>query len=71
MEFWLRQATDSDFGLLYQIKVVSIKPYVEQIWGWDEQVQIDFLKRETPISQVKLILVEKDHVAGFCPINRK
>jgi|GEM_PF-124845 len=58
MEFELRQATDDDFDLLYQIKNDSIRPYVEQIWGWDEQVQKDFLKRETPIEQVKLILVD-------------
>ncbi|MFT4205300.1 MAG: GNAT family N-acetyltransferase [Chitinophagaceae bacterium] len=63
--FQLRQATDDDFELLYHIKVDSIKPYVEQIWGWDEQVQKDFIKRETPIAEVRLILVDDGKVAGF------
>lgn len=65
MMYTLKQATELDYDLLYNIKVESIKPYVEQIWGWEEGFQRDFLKRETPIEQVKLIVVGDDQVAGF------
>lgn len=65
MNYSFRQATTDDFDLLYKIKTDSIKPYVEQIWGWDEQVQKDFLLRETPIAQVKLIVLEDGNIAGF------
>ncbi len=65
MEYRLIQATDDDFELLYQIKAHSIKPYVEQVWGWEEAFQKDFLRKETPTEQVKLILTKEDKVAGF------
>lgn len=65
MDIDLKKATADDFELLYQIKNDSIRPYVEQIWGWNEQVQKDFLQRETPIDQVKLILVDGYKTAGF------
>lgn len=65
MEFQLRQATEEDFELLYLIKSDSIRPYVEQIWGWDEQVQKEFLRRETPIEQVRLIVVDDEDIAGM------
>lgn len=65
MNYLLKQATEADFDLLYEIKTDSIKPYVEQIWGWDEQVQKEFLRKETPIEQVKLILIDGKDIAGF------
>lgn len=63
----LQQATTDDFDILYHIKERSIKPYVEQIWGWDEQVQKDFLRKETPVDEVKLIFYRKE-LAGFVQI---
>ncbi len=38
-EIAYRPAKPSDLDLTYNIKVKSLKPYVEQIWGWDEDVQ--------------------------------
>ncbi|MDE1192467.1 MAG: GNAT family N-acetyltransferase [Arachidicoccus sp.] len=60
----LRNATESDYELMYQIKVNSIKPYVERVWGWEENFQREFLKENTPINEVKFILFE-DKIAGF------
>ncbi len=34
-----RPANQQDVELAYQIKSKSLKPYVEQIWGWNEQFQ--------------------------------
>ncbi|PZP47395.1 MAG: hypothetical protein DI598_10960, partial [Pseudopedobacter saltans] len=65
MVYRLQQATEHDFETLYEIKTDSIKPYVEKIWGWDEEVQKAFLRRETPIEQVKLIFISDNKLAGF------
>lgn len=67
----LRPATAADFDLLYRIKLDSIKPYVERIWGWDESVQKDFLRRETPIGEVSLIVLGDGNIAGFVQIKEK
>lgn len=66
----LQKATEEDFELLYHIKTRSILPYVEQIWGWDEAVQKEFLRKETPISEVQLIFFEKK-IAGFVQLKIK
>ncbi|TXD82792.1 GNAT family N-acetyltransferase [Subsaximicrobium wynnwilliamsii] len=36
----LRPATASDKEICYRIKQLSLKPYVNTIWGWDEMVQL-------------------------------
>jgi ribosomal protein S18 acetylase RimI-like enzyme len=65
-----QQAELEDFELLYKIKARSIKPYVEQIWGWEESVQKDFLRNETPISEVQLIFKD-DQIAGFVQLKKQ
>ena len=35
----LRQATAGDLELLYGIHSEAMRPYVERIWGWDEDFQ--------------------------------
>ncbi|ANI88180.1 hypothetical protein A9P82_01945 [Arachidicoccus ginsenosidimutans] len=60
----LRNATEDDYDLMYQIKENSIKPYVELVWGWEENFQRQFLKENTSYKEVKFILFENE-VAGF------
>jgi ribosomal protein S18 acetylase RimI-like enzyme len=50
-----RDATDSDFELTWQIKTMSIKPYIEQIWGWDNEVQREFHRKDFKPHQIKII----------------
>ena len=38
-QFEVRQATPGDRDTLYRIKRETIRPYVEQVWGWDEELQ--------------------------------
>lgn len=39
MEYRIRFATPNDHDLLYALKAESVRPYVEKIWGWDEDYQ--------------------------------
>ena len=39
MEYKIRFATPDDYDLIYALKTESIRPYVEKIWGWDEDYQ--------------------------------
>lgn len=51
MDYQLRFATPVDYDLIYALKAESVRPYVEKIWGWDEDYQkkdfdADFSNRE-------------------------
>lgn len=39
MDYKIRIATPDDHDLLYALKAESVRPYVEKIWGWDEDYQ--------------------------------
>lgn len=63
--FTLRQALSSDFEAIYSLKKVSIRPYVEKIWGWDEDYQYnDFSADFKQIEQFEVIEVDNKFV-GF------
>ena len=53
-----RNATEADFDLTFQIKETSIKPYIEHIWGWDEEVQLDFHAKDFKPEQVQILIDE-------------
>ena len=38
-KYIVRPATPDDHNLIYTLKVESVRPYVEKIWGWDEIFQ--------------------------------
>ena len=39
MDYKIRFATPDDHDLIYALKAESVRPYVEKIWGWDEDYQ--------------------------------
>ena len=39
MDYKIRFATPDDHDLIYTLKAESVRPYVERIWGWDEDYQ--------------------------------
>lgn len=39
MDYKIRFATPDDHDLIYALKAESVRPYVEKIWGWDENYQ--------------------------------
>ena len=60
-----RQATNSDFELTFQIKSDSIKPYIEKIWGWNYELQLDFHKKDFKPAQIQIILDESGQEIGL------
>ena len=39
MDYKIRFATPDDHDLIYALKAESVRPFVEKIWGWDEDYQ--------------------------------
>ena len=65
MDYKIRFATPDDRDSIYDLKKDNLCPYVERIWGWDEDYQIkDFDKKFLNIQQFNVIEVA-NQFAGF------
>ena len=65
MEYIIRSATPDDYDLIYILKSQSVRPYVEKIWGWDENYQQnDFDRDFSQIDQFKVIEINGEFI-GF------
>ena len=65
MDYKIRFATPDDHDLMYALKAESVRPYVERIWGWDEDYQRkDFDADFSHIKQFNVIEVA-GKFAGF------
>ena len=65
MDYKIRIATPDDHDLIYALKAESVRPYVEKIWGWDEDYQKkDFDSDFSNIEQFHVIEIDNSLV-GF------
>ena len=61
----LRSATDKDQAFLFESYKVTLKPYVEWAWGWDEAFQRESFLKHFPIAQFKLVSVDGSDAGGL------
>ena len=50
-----RQATHQDSDFVYFTKKEALGPYVEQTWGWDEQFQQKYHRKDFDPSQIEIL----------------
>ena len=62
-----RPATGEDFNTLYRIHCEVMKPYVEQVWGWDNDVQEQRFRRRFEYGSTQVVLFE-GHEIGFLKV---
>lgn len=56
--YTLRPVTDADYEFVYMLNSSTMRPYVEPIWGWDEDIQRSaFARRWNPDNQ-QIIIVD-------------
>ena len=60
----LRDAANSDHDFIYQIKKQSIYPYVERLFGWDEEYQRNDFESDFNMHDFKIIEADERSV-GF------
>lgn len=59
MDYRIRFAAPGDHDLIYTLKAASVRPYVEKIWGWDEDDQRnDFDRDFSHMKQFNVIEVD-------------
>lgn len=57
MEFSLRDAKADDFEFLFALHAVTLRPYVEELWGWDEDQQRKIYADHQPLDTMQIIQV--------------
>ena len=62
--FSLRQATAEDRDRLYAIHREGMRPYVEQVWGWDEDFQRERFRRGFDPGATQVVLADGREI-GF------
>jgi GNAT superfamily N-acetyltransferase len=63
-----REATEADYGFLYSLHSLAMKPHVERTWGWDEQDQQRRFRMEFDPSSSQIVLVDGREV-GVLAVN--
>jgi len=58
----LRNAKNSDFEIIYQIKSKSIKPYIEEIWGWKEAYQREVHRNNFVALDTRIIVYKRQEI---------
>jgi len=57
MDFKLRPATTADIDFLVLLHRAAFKPYVQQIWGWDDEWQRNYYLEHFKPEIIKIIQV--------------
>jgi ribosomal protein S18 acetylase RimI-like enzyme len=67
----LRPAVAADYQWLWELKRLTMRPYVELTWGnWDDAIQEEFFRRNFSSETVQIILVDGLN-AGLLNVERE
>lgn len=54
--YTVRPATPADYAFLYHLYVATMKPYVAQVWGWDESMQPERFRQRFDPSRQRIVV---------------
>ena len=60
----LRDASDADYAFMQHVKLTGLRPYVEELWGWDQEFQEAHFREVFEAEQSQIITVDGQD-AGF------
>jgi ribosomal protein S18 acetylase RimI-like enzyme len=71
MDFILRPAGAADYEWLWNLKRLTMRPYVEQTWGiWDDFAQEEFFRHSYRAESVQVVVVDRAD-AGLLHVERE
>ena len=70
VSYELRPATSADYPFLYALHVATMKPYVTQVWGWDEAAQAERFREHFDPSRLRLVVVD-DQPIGMLEVEER
>ncbi len=62
----IRSGKTSDREWLYSLYCRTMRPYVEQVWGWDEELQSKGFDEQLGAENFKVLSVDGTEVAAYC-----
>lgn len=65
MDIIERYYRESDREWLWDLYESSLKPYIEEQWGWDEDYQTNGFFNKLPINQFKIVSLGGSDVAAY------
>jgi ribosomal protein S18 acetylase RimI-like enzyme len=68
--YWLRQGSADDFAFVCWLQATTMRPLVEQIWGWDEAAQRDLFRARFEGAARQIIVVDGRDV-GVLEVERR
>lgn len=71
IEFRFRAASAADYEWLWSLKRLTMRPYVEQMWGgWEDDAQEDFFRANFDPANIRVIVIENRDV-GLLHVERE
>jgi len=62
MRYSIRQALESDIEPMMHIGHEGIRPYVEQLWGWDQADQERRFRENFDLTRIKIVMIDGQDV---------
>ncbi len=62
----IRNGKASDRDWVYSLYCRTMRPYVEQVWGWDGKIQSKGFDEQLGAENFKIVSVEDNDVGGYC-----
>jgi hypothetical protein len=54
----LRPATTADVDFFFALRKQALGPYVDAVWGWDDDVQRAYLHRTLDLTRARVIVAD-------------
>lgn len=54
----LRQAVDADYDFLYDLNRLTLREYIEPLWGWHEEWQEDYFRAKFDAAARQIVMVD-------------
>lgn len=65
MEITFRQAKEEDFEFLWNLHKATMKSYVDQTWGWDEEFQREYFSNRFETINIELIIHDNARIGAI------
>jgi len=65
VEFIIRNATQNDYEIAYNIKKDALQSYVDKTWGWNEEFQRKYHEKHFDTKNLQIIEVQKEPVGSL------
>jgi ribosomal protein S18 acetylase RimI-like enzyme len=66
----LREATPEDFDFAKVVKLEGLRPYIEKLWGWDDEVEERQFRENFDPSTATIISAEDGNVGFYELVDR-